>query len=63
MTTLRVVEERAGWALQIGHGLAAVYPSRLHAVEQARWLAGEFIRQGEDAEVILDQRLSPAGLR
>ncbi len=54
MTSLRVIREPCGWALQIGHGLAGLYPSRLHAVEQARWLAGQFIRQGEDAEVIIE---------
>lgn len=62
MTSLRVVEEPTGWAVRVGHGLAALYPSRLHALEQARLFAAQFVGLGEEAEVIVGASKEPPAI-
>ncbi len=56
METLKVCEEPAGWTLRLGERLMQRYPSRLHALAHAAWLARQFDRCGAGAEVAVNVR-------
>lgn len=59
MISFRVVKEPYGWSVRMGHGMMTPFRSRGGAIEHASSFAETLRRNGEAAEVVLEEIGSP----
>lgn len=62
MISFRVVKERYGWAVRMGDGMMTPFRSRGRAIEHASSFAETLRRNGEPAEVVLEEAEPPPQL-